>query len=251
MKLVSLNIWHKKRGMNRRSLNSLLKNLLIMRRLQVFLIILTVAVCSLLILAAISVFLAASSPSYYQSSWIGQMWQSMGLGRTTGSGNNGGMGGMMGGNGAGTASTNLWVIPVALIAAVALGIIGFSFYMVYPEIRNTGRTCEPTKNEQVSVNSNKTSGVAVPVLNSPPNSCEVILKTITPEEQKVLTVLMAHEGKYLQKYVGKEAGLSRLKTHRIVARFAERGIVTVKPLENTNEVTISDWVNGSKTQGSN
>jgi pyruvate/2-oxoglutarate dehydrogenase complex dihydrolipoamide dehydrogenase (E3) component len=52
-----------------------------------------------------------------------------------------------------------------------------------------------------------------------------------------------HEG---QKYVGKEAGLSRLKTHRIVARFAERGIVTVKPLGNTNEVTVSDWVQGSK-----
>ena len=73
---------------------------------------------------------------------------------------------------------------------------------------------------------------------------------MTPEEQKVLTVLIAHQGKYLQKYVGKEAGLSRLKTHRIVARFAERGIVTVKPLGNTNEVTISDWVTGSKTQNS-
>ena len=221
-----------------------------MRRLQIFLIILTVAVCSLLILAAISVFLAASSPSYYHSSWIGQMWQSMGLGRTTGSGNNGGMGAMMGGNGAGTTSTNLWVIPVALIVEVALGIVGFGFYMVYPEIRNTGRTCEQTKNEQVSTVSKETPGVAVPVSNAPSNSCEVILKTMTPEEQKVLTVLMAHHGKYLQKYVGKEAGLSRLKTHRIVARFAERGIVTVKPLGNTNQVTVSDWVESSKTQSS-
>jgi hypothetical protein len=223
---------------------------LVMRRLQIFLIILTVAVCSLLVLVAISVFLAASSPSYYQSSWIGQMWQSMGLGRSIGSGNKGGMGGMMSGNGAGNTSTNLWVIPIALMAAVALGIIGFGFYMVYPEIRNTSRTSEPVKNEQVLLNSKEASGVAVPVSNVPPNSCEVILKTMTPDEQKVLTVLIAHKGKYLQKYVGKEAGLSRLKTHRIVARFAERGIVTVKPLGNTNEVIVSDWVDGSKTQGS-
>ena len=42
-----------------------------------------------------------------------------------------------------------------------------------------------------------------------PNSCDVILKTMTPEEQKVLTVLIAHQGKYLQKYVGKEAGLNQ------------------------------------------
>jgi len=40
---------------------------------------------------------------------------------------------------------------------------------------------------------------------------------MTPEEQKVLNVLINHQGKYLQKYVVKEAGLSRLKTHRVVA----------------------------------
>jgi len=224
-----------------------------MRRLHIFIIILSVAVCSLLALAAISVFLATASPSYYQSSWMGQMWQSMGLGRSTGTGNTGGMGGMMGGSGNGTTPTtvsNLWVIPIALITAVAIGILGFGFYVVYPEIRNNKRTCEPIKNETVSAVPTKTSGSDGVVSNPVANSCEVILKTMTPEEKKVLTVLIAHQGKYLQKYMGKEAGLNRLKTHRIVARFAERGIVTVKPLGNTNEITISDWVSGSKAQSS-
>jgi uncharacterized membrane protein len=73
-------------------------------------------------------------------------------------------------------------------------------------------------------------------------SCEVLLKTMTPEEQKVLNVLIAHNGKYLQKYVVKESGLSRLKIHRIVARFAKRGIVSVKEFGNTNEIVVSDWV---------
>jgi uncharacterized membrane protein len=68
---------------------------------------------------------------------------------------------------------------------------------------------------------------------------------MTPEEQKVLSVLISHKGKYLQKYVVKEAGLSRLKTHRIVARFAQRGIVTVKEFGNTNEIQLSDWIKGS------
>jgi len=171
------------------------------------------------------------------------MWQSMGIGNSTG--NNGGMGGMMG-NGNGTTS-NLWVIPITIIAAIVVGIVGFGFYLVLPEIRNTKRTCEPTKNESYSPISSKISSTDIPVSNVP-NSCEVILKTMTPEEQKVLTVLIAHQGKYLQKYLGKEAGLNRLKTHRIIARFAERGIVKVKPFGNTNEVTVADWVNGSKPQ---
>ena len=79
-----------------------------------------------------------------------------------------------------------------------------------------------------------------------PNTCGVVLKTMTPEEQKVLNVLVAHQGKYLQKYVSKEAGLSRLKTHRIVARFAQRGIVTVNEFGNTNEIVVSDWVATSR-----
>jgi uncharacterized membrane protein len=57
-----------------------------------------------------------------------------------------------------------------------------------------------------------------------------------------LNVLFSHNGKYLQKYVVKEAGLSRLKTHRIIARFAKRGIATVTEFGNTNEIAVSDWV---------
>jgi uncharacterized membrane protein len=71
---------------------------------------------------------------------------------------------------------------------------------------------------------------------------------MTSDEQKVLNVLLAHRGRYLQKYVGKEAGLNHLKIHRIVARFASRGIVEVKPFGNTNEVAVSDWVMGSNAK---
>ena len=79
--------------------------------------------------------------------------------------------------------------------------------------------------------------VTLDVLTAP-NNCEILLKAMSPEEKKVLNVLVAHQGKYLQKYVVQESGLSRLKTHRIVARFAQRGIVTVKEIGNTNEITM-------------
>ena len=69
----------------------------------------------------------------------------------------------------------------------------------------------------------------------------MVLRTLRPEERKVVSVLDAHGGAYLQKYVTKEAGLSRLKTHRVVAALSERGIVVVERKGNTNEVSLVKW----------
>ncbi|MGQ9468597.1 MAG: helix-turn-helix transcriptional regulator [Nitrososphaerales archaeon] len=74
------------------------------------------------------------------------------------------------------------------------------------------------------------------------SSYDTILKTLKPDERLVLEVLRKHDGKYLQKWIRKETGLTRLKTHRIIARLAERGIVTVKTHGNTNEVALSSWI---------
>jgi hypothetical protein len=171
-------------------------------------------------------------------------------------------GGMMGGGGGyGTgASSFLWMVPVLLIAASAVAVIGVVFYSVFPELRYIRGSCDPQKTETVASpvkNTVPAADTVSPVVSSVSDvsdvsnvsnvssvssSCDVLLKTMTPEEQKVLNVLVTHNGKYLQKYVGKEAGLSRLKTHRIVARFAQRGIVTVTEFGNTNEILLSDWV---------
>ena len=216
-----------------------------MRRLHIFLFVLATTLAVLVTLALVSWYFAASNPSYYGSSWMGQMWGSYG-------GYSGGMGGMMG-NGA-TSVSYLWVIPVALIVVVSAAIIGVGFYLIYPELKYVrGGSCVTQKTE------NSPSPSAPPAYSAPPTpvsptaqskpatstNCEVLLKTMTPDEQKVMNVLVAHKGKYLQKYVGKEAGLSRLKTHRIVTRFVQRGIVTVKEFGNTNEIAVSDWVQNS------
>ena len=213
-----------------------------MRKLYVFLSIFIITLSVFLSLALVGWYLAATSPSYYGSSWMSQMWGPH-LGND---GNYGGMGGMMG-NGSGTTSSSyLWLIPVALIVIVAVSVVGVVFYMAFPQLRYVKRNCEMPTAQSVAVEPVKS--VAGSVVNSviEPNTCGVVLKTMTPEEQKVLNVLVAHQGKYLQKYVGKEAGLSRLKTHRIVARFAQRGIVTVTEFGNTNEIVVSDWVRTSK-----
>jgi uncharacterized membrane protein len=73
------------------------------------------------------------------------------------------------------------------------------------------------------------------------DAASVVMRTLKPEERKVVGVLDIHGGTYLQKYITKEAGLSRLKTHRVVAALSERGIVQVEHKGNTNEVTLAKW----------
>lgn len=220
-----------------------------MRRLDLFLIVLTIAVSVLVTLAVVSWYLAATSPLYYGSSWMGQMWGEMG-----GNGAPGGMMGEGGGYYGGQAATTpyLWVIPVALIAIVVIAIAGVAFYLAYPELKYIrGAPCNPQKPETPPTVSNSTDNsiplkaatpTATKSVSASPKNCDLLLKTMTPEEKKVLNVLINHKRKYLQKYVVKEAELSRLKTHRIVARFAQRGIVTVKEFGNTNEVSLTDWI---------
>jgi uncharacterized membrane protein len=72
-------------------------------------------------------------------------------------------------------------------------------------------------------------------------AASVVMRTLKPEERKVVLVLDAHGGTYLQKYITKEAGLSRLKTHRVIASLSERGIVRAEKRGNTNEVTLVQW----------
>lgn len=70
-----------------------------------------------------------------------------------------------------------------------------------------------------------------------------MLVTSKPDERKVLEVLAVHDGKYMQKLVVKESGLSKLRVHRIISRLAERGIVRVAKSGNTHEVSLAGWLN--------
>ena len=115
-----------------------------------------------------------------------------------------------------------------LIALVSLATVGFGgvvYFQFFPEIS--------TVNDRPMQSSNAQKG-------SPP--LDSILKTLNEDERKVLEVLKSHEGNYLQKYIRKEAGISRLKTHRVLARLAERSIVTLEKTGNTNEVHIANWL---------
>lgn len=119
-----------------------------------------------------------------------------------------------------------------LLALVVISMIGVSYYLVYPQIR-TGSALPPhTLNPYGTPQAEATSAY------------ESVARTLTDDELKVVAVLKAHNGKYLQKYIKAEAGLSRLQTHRILARLADRGIVSLERAGNTNQVVLADWLNG-------
>jgi uncharacterized membrane protein len=180
-----------------------------MRRINLFLILLVTSLIALVALIVVS-FYVLSSPS---SDWVNEMWSHMG--------------GMMGTSDAAVqnpAAPYFMVGVVVLVGVVIVSAGGLVYFFVFPETK-TGQT---RRGEQVSAQDS--------------TAYEAIVKTLTDEERRVIEVLKNHGGKYLQKYIRKEAGLSRLKTHRILVRLADRGIVTLKKTGNTNEVQLSEWL---------
>jgi uncharacterized membrane protein len=195
-----------------------------MRRTNVFLTVLIVSLASLIALTVIgfTVFASGSQPS----NWMSDMWSHMGGG------------GMMGGTTPTTtqnpALPYFGVAFVVLIGVTIVGVAGLAYFLAFPEFR-TGAApviCDTP----VQANAVEQAG------QSQCTPLESVVKTLTDEERRVIEVLKLHDGKYLQKYIRKEAGLSRLKTHRILARFAERGLVTLEKTGNTNQVSLATWL---------
>ncbi len=123
----------------------------------------------------------------------------------------------------------------ALVAAAIFGASGLAYLIKYPR-------------RQVTVPNPFDNNISPEPTISAVAPYDSVSKTLTEEERQVLNVLSAHNGKYLQKYIRSETGLSRLKTHRIIARLAGRGIVTAEKNGNTNEIVLSDWLRQSNPQ---
>jgi len=193
-----------------------------MKRVNLFLILLITAIAALIATTALGFVLFSTQQDPY--SWMSQMW------------GNGRMGGMMGQTPTPPPTTNTFLpyygaLFAVLIAVAVLAVIGVAYYLVYPQIR-VG-THPPAPPQSLAVQPN---GTTVSAYDS-------VSKTLTEDERKVIDALKAHNGKYLQNYLKAETGLSRLQTHRIIARLTERGIVTIEKTGNTNQVTLADWLN--------
>src|SRR5207245_8149970 len=105
------------------------------------------------------------------------------------------------------------------LCTVLASMVGVIYFLVLPEM----------KNYYAAGNGNGKENTAI------------VLRTLKPEERCIVNVLDVNGGTYLQKYITKEAGLSRLNTHRVVAALSERGIVQVEKYGNTTQVRLAKW----------
>ena len=86
--------------------------------------------------------------------------------------------------------------------------------------------------------------VAFPEIKSPPHevkesgSYDVILRFLKEDEKKVVEFLRNSGNESLQKDIVKDTGFSKIKTHRILARLAERGLITAQRQGKTNRVRL-------------
>jgi len=153
----------------------------------------------------------------------------------------------------------IWLLPVAALGIVLVGAAGVAYSIVVPEIRTvkegSADALPPPPAAASGTGPNAPSGMApLPTASSSaehlPSSmprpstdnADAVLKTLKPDERKVVDVLRAHEGKYLQKWIVKETDMSRLQVHRVVARLVERNLVVAKAVGNTNEVSLVEWM---------
>jgi uncharacterized membrane protein len=205
-----------------------------MRRIHLFLVLTIISMASLVAISIAGYYVLSSATSTSQSNWMGQMWQ--------------GMGGMMETEHAGQPGTQNAAAPyfgVAFIVSVAiavLGIVGLVYFALYSEIRvrNTLTQSPPTLNMAPAATVHVSA--SAPESATSASAYDSVLKTMTADERKVIEVLKKHDCEYLQKYIRSETALSRLQTHRIIARLAERGIVTSEKTGNTNMVLLATWL---------
>jgi hypothetical protein len=136
-----------------------------------------------------------------------------------------GMGGMMGERYGGMAMF-LW--PTILIISTAVIIIVIAYVLAFPSIK-------------YSASSIATEEAKVPIPMEL-SQLDIVMRVAKADERAALEVLKNSGGVCLQKDITYKTGLSKIKTHRIVARLAERGIVQVRKVGKTNEISVPVWL---------
>ncbi len=116
--------------------------------------------------------------------------------------------------------------PMVLAASTSVAIAVVAYVIAFPTIRYVAPRQEET-------------GL---ILSDMSDAIDVVMRVSKPDERAVLEVLKQSEGVCLQKDIVYQTRLSKVKTHRIIARLAERGVIVVKKSGKTNEISIPAWL---------
>ena len=73
-------------------------------------------------------------------------------------------------------------------------------------------------------------------------SFEGVMRVLREDERNVCMALWKEGGIALQKDVRWITGLSKVKTHRAVARLASRGVIMVEKGDKGNRLSLASWL---------
>jgi uncharacterized membrane protein len=71
------------------------------------------------------------------------------------------------------------------------------------------------------------------------SNTEVLLKFLSPEERKLVNLLIENNGKIMQAELTRLPGMSKLKSHRTVQKLIDRGVIEKDRLGKTNIVKFT------------
>ena len=156
------------------------------------------------------------------------------------------MGGMMGDwSGQGAQSPYSSLITVLSVVSIVLAVVGASglvYTVAFPGRVKTAAIAPPAVSHVESPAPTRAQLAELKPIQI--DEANAILRVLKPDELRVVEMLLDHEGSYLQKWIAKDGGMSRLQAHRVVSRLTERKLVTVARSGNTNEVSLAPWLMG-------
>lgn len=112
-----------------------------------------------------------------------------------------------------------WASLVFTLVAVGVGVVGYN--LLLPKI-NPARMNETT----------------------PVDYRDAVLRLLKDDERQVVEALARSGGVAYQRDLQHAIGFSKVKTHRVIARLAERRLVDVTPAGKTNQIRIPSWLVG-------
>ena len=68
---------------------------------------------------------------------------------------------------------------------------------------------------------------------------ETMLRFLNPDERKLVNLLIENNGKILQAELTRLPGMSKVKSHRVVQRLIDRGVIEKETMGKTNIVRFS------------
>ncbi len=63
---------------------------------------------------------------------------------------------------------------------------------------------------------------------------EIVLKFLDSREKKVVDLLIKNQGKTLQSEVSRSEGMGKLKSHRVIQKLSDKGVIEIQKNGNTN-----------------